>query len=161
MTMDTDEPIGRGEPMDDETLLAALRAAEADAQDVPSWALDSGDAAYTWREVRTEMELMALVYDSALATPAGVRATAAQAPRMLVFESADVTIEIEISAETIIGYAVPGRPGRVRLEDRDSRTFDAESDDGGFFLLPHPAVSPVRLRWVGEDAHLMTDWFPV
>ena len=87
----TDEPDDRQDAAD-EQLLARLRDASAAYDPVPEHVLAAARAALTTR--RLDEELAALVADSALAE-AGVRAGAPDV-RLLTFESAEVSLELQV-----------------------------------------------------------------
>lgn len=146
---------------DDDDLASELGEALAEQRDTPDRVREMGYAAFTWHSVDLDLALMSLVHDSAVHQPAGVRSGDPQAPRVLVFESDELTVEIEIGVDTIMGHLVPVGAARLDLESRTEETHGAETDDSGFFLLQRPATSPVRLRIDAEVGVLVTDWFPV
>lgn len=145
----------------DEELVAELRRAAAAARDVPNNALEIGRMAFAWRSVDQDLELLALVHDSSVQRAEGVRGDGAQAPRMLVFESESLTLEVEVGADTVMGHVVPALPGRLLMVTREREEIEGETDDGGFFLLQRPHSSPVRLTWLGREGQMSTDWFPI
>jgi hypothetical protein len=146
----------RWDPSDDD-LMAELQQALQEAQDIPAELAEAARASYTWRTVDEELERLTLAYDSAMADAAHVRA-AGSAARMLVFESDDVTIEIEVSDDVLMGQVVPTGPGRVVVEDPKGALEEVEADDGGFFLLRRPATTPLRFTWVAGDTRVVTEW---
>jgi hypothetical protein len=108
---------------------------------------------FTWRTV--DAELAALTFDSLLDDdPAAVRATAA-APRLLTFEAAGVTVELEVELDVgaasgasrrLVGQVVPPRSGRVELVV-DGRSRQTPVDDVGRFVVALPdEPGPIRLR---------------
>lgn len=151
---------GRHQP-DDDAFLADLGKALDAAESVPDWVRETGYAAFAMRHLDLELELLTLVRDSAVQPPVGVRAAEGESPRIVVFESGDLTLEVEIGPATLMGHVVPATTDLVRLETREGETQETETDDGGFFLLRRPASSPVRLTLRGTDAGLVTDWFPI
>ena len=153
---------GRHHPGDDEFLADLGEALEA-AESVPDWVRETGYAAFAMRhlDLDLELELLTLVRDSVVQPPAGVRAGDAEGPRVVVFESGDLTLEVEIGPATLMGHVVPASADRVQLETRDGETQETETDDGGFFLVRRPDSSPVRLTLRGQETRLVTDWFPI
>jgi len=120
-------------------------------------------AAFDWRGIDEEFELLNLSYDSLLADlPPGVRARRLETPRMLVFDCENVTIELEIGAEVLMGQVVPARSDRITLECADGRTEQSDADDAGFFLLRRPEPGPVRLKWQRpQNPGVVTDWIAI
>ncbi len=151
---------GRHHP-DDDSFLADLGEAVEAAEAVPDWVREAGYVAFAMRQLDLELEMLTLVRDSVVEPPVGVRAGDGEGPRVVVFESGDLTLEVEIGPATLMGHVVPASVDRVQLETRDGETQETETDDGGFFLLSRPATSPVRLRLHGADTALVTDWFPI
>lgn len=145
---------------DDDALLSEVSDAIA-AESVPDRVRQAGYAAFAWRDVDLELELLTLVYDSVVQSPAGLRSEEPQGARVLVFESGDLTLEVEVGVDTIMGRVVPAGPERVVLETHGGEVHDTETDDGGFFLLRHPASSPVRIKIMGDVNPLVTDWFAI
>ena len=98
---------------DDDDLVAALQEAFRAEQEVPREFIEVGQAAYTWRSI--DAELAALTFDSAteLAAAAAPVRSAEASPRFLTFSSAELTIELEIGPDGIIGQIVPPQPGRA------------------------------------------------
>ena len=81
------------------------------------------------------------------------------APRVLVFDGDELTIELELGEDVLMGQVVPARPDRVVLECADGRVDEADADDAGFFLLRRPAEGPIRLKWrPGDAAGVVTGW---
>lgn len=143
----------------DDDLMGELREAVAEARSVPPDLLEAAKAAFTWKTVDEELEMLALSYDSAMADAALVRGGTAE--RMLVFESEDLTIELEVGDEVVMGQVVPTRPGRAILEDPRGTLQETEADDGGFFLFRRPTTSPVRVKWIADDTRVVTEWVPL
>ena len=82
---------------------------------------------------------MTLTFDSLLSDAAGVRGPGSDSPRMLVFDGEDLTIEIEVGSDVLMGQIVPGRSEQVIVETADGHVDEATADDAGFFLLRRPA----------------------
>src|SRR5438093_422490 len=104
---------------DDDQLLAALDEALRAARAVPRGFVEAGKAAYTWRGV--DAELAALTYDSALDQPRALAASRAEpAPlRALTFVSAELTVELEVTEDALLGQIVPAQPGEVEVRPAD------------------------------------------
>jgi hypothetical protein len=124
---------------DDEELLAALRDALAARSVVPQDFVAAGKAAYTWHGV--DAELARLTYDStrgALVQEA-VRAEAASL-RTLTFRSAHLTVELEVTEESLLGQIVPVQAGHVEVQLQAGAGPAVSIDATGWFTVrPIPA----------------------
>jgi hypothetical protein len=150
---------------DDDALLEELRALVGRLDPVPPSVLEGARAAYTWRTI--DAELMELTRDSATEAstePALVRAVTG--PRLLVFESDGLSIELEVSVEPdqrlrLVGQIVP--PARVVIEvEQSGGTVTTESDELGRFMIGGLNTGPARLRCRpvegGGGRSLTTEW---
>lgn len=147
---------------DDDALMQELKTALAGEQAVPERVLQAAKEAFAWRGVDTELELLTLTFDSLLSDAAGVRGPGSDSPRMLVFDGEDLTIEIEVGSDVLMGQIVPGRSEQVIVETADGHVDEATADDAGFFLLRRPARGPIRLKWpTGQTAGAVTEWISV
>ena len=147
---------------DDDALMEELTKAVASERAVPENVLQAAKDAFDWRGVDAELELLTLSFDSLLTEAVGVRGPTSDSPRMLVFDGEDLTIEIEVGNDVLMGQVVPARSERVILECADGRVDEATADDAGFFLLGRPAQGPIRLKWPnGEAAGAVTGWISI
>lgn len=140
----------------DAELLDLLREGLTTADDVPASVFEAGYAAYSWRTI--DVELAALMYDSATDLAAsGARAEQA-AVRAMTFTTAVITIEIEIGADEVLGQLNPGMATQVTVEVQDSGPAVCPVNGvGGFVIAPLPS-SPFRLL-VEVDGHpVVTGW---
>jgi hypothetical protein len=140
---------------DDDTLLAELRAALSAGTPVDERQLEAARAAFTWRTV--DAELASLTYDSLLDDRVLVRG-AATAPRSLVFDAADLTVELEVTPGRVVGQLVPPVPGEVVLETEAARGAPVATDDAGCFTLTAVPGARVRLRCTTGSTTVVTDW---
>ena len=131
---------------DDDDLMAALQEAFRAERDVPREFIEAGQAAYTWRNI--DAELAALTFDSAteLAAAAAPVRSAEASPRFLTFSSADLTIELEIGPDGIIGQIVPPLAGRAEARPASGPVLGTEIDDIGCFVVRPLPGSPFRLH---------------
>ncbi|MBB2921586.1 hypothetical protein [Cellulomonas cellasea] len=140
---------------DDETLLTELRAALGPGARVDERQLEAARAAFTWRTV--DAELASLTYDSLLDDRVLVRGTAT-APRSLVFDSVDLTVELEVTAGRVVGQLVPPGPGEVALETESAQGGPVPTDDAGCFTLATDPGARIRLRCTTPTTTVVTDW---
>ena len=146
--------------LDDDALMRALKEAVNAAGDEDARLLAAAKAAFTWRTVDEELELLSLSYDSATAEAVAVRGAPGVSSRMLVFQNDDLILELEIGSDVVMGQLVPARTDTILLEGPDGPIAEAQVDDAGFFLLRRPAGGPIRLRLDG-DAGLTTEWLSI
>jgi hypothetical protein len=145
---------------DDDTLLAVLKDAMDAERDVPPQMIAAGQAAWAWRTI--DAELAALTYDSAAEADllaAGTRAEPA-ALRALTFTRDEMSIELEVTEDALVGQITPPRAGdsvvvRVGTEDVTVTT----TDELGFFAIRPVPGQPFRLliRTVA-GAVVLTGW---
>jgi hypothetical protein len=130
---------------DDEQLLDKLRQSLAASRDVPPGIIAAARSAYAWRNVGTE--LARLVYDSSRDRDLALsRQSEKAAIRALTFASADLTIELEASDDSLLGQVVPVQQGTVQIQTSTGEVTTAALDELGCFTVrPIPAV-PFRLH---------------
>ncbi|TWD79128.1 hypothetical protein FB561_0183 [Kribbella amoyensis] len=150
---------------DDDQLVAVLADALDEARAVPPEFVEAGKAAYVWRTI--DAELAALTYDSvADAELAGTLRADSATLRALTFASADLTIELEVTADALLGQVVPVEAGRVTAYAGPAAdTLDrvevgtAVIDELGFFVLrPVPAGSFRLLCRTASGITALTGW---
>ena len=140
---------------DDDALLAALAEATRRAGEPTDTMAAAADAAYSWRTV--DAELAALTYDS-LADDAVLVRDASTATRQLVFEGEALGVELEVTAEGLMGQLVPPAAGVVTLIGPAGELASAEADALGLFRFEGGRRGPVRLRCVTTTETILTDW---
>ncbi len=146
---------------DDDELLAALAQALRGWTEPPPEVVEAAKGLFTWRTV--DAELAALTFDSLLDDePSVVRSTEAP-PRMLTFETATLTVEVEVDTgaatppgRRLVGQLVPAQTAVVELIGSSS-TMQVTADDLGRFVLPL-AGEPERvtLRFTATDGRAVT-----
>lgn len=142
---------------DDDALLALLGEAMADARHPDTETMLAGAlAAFSFRTM--DQELASLVYDSMLEDESVGAGRAPDAARTLVFETDDVSVEIEIRPGGMIGQVVPPGEGTVTAEGPDGRRTRVHTDELGCFILDTPGPGPVRLHITTRDASAVTAW---
>jgi len=145
----------------DDEIMGRLAQAWQAADDVPADFIAAGKAAFAWRDI--DSELAELVYDSALeeelsAVP--VRAERAHL-RAMTFTSTDLTIEIEITSESLLGQVVPMQDGEVEVITPAGKAQAGPIDDvGGFTIRPLPA-GPFRLNCRTAGGAISTSWLNI
>ena len=141
---------------DDEQLLAALREALGADENVPPEFIELGKNAYAWHNI--DAELAQLTYDSSHEPDhaLSLRAEAASI-RALTFTSAHLTIELEVSEDSVLGQVIPAQSGVIEIQGREGTTAATEADEVGCFLIRPIPDSPFRLRFrTADDTDILT-----
>jgi hypothetical protein len=146
------------EVYDDEELLAALRQALAERQAVPPEFVEAAKNAFAWHNI--DAELAELTYDSSRdAEPAPSTRAETASIRALTFTSAHLTIELEVTHDSLLGQIVPAQPGTIKVQLRDGAESTVPADRiGRFTIRPMPAGT-FRLHCkTSPDADALTNW---
>lgn len=154
---------------DDDELLAALRQAVREREAVPPEFVEAGRNAFAWRNF--DAELAQLTYDSAEEAarhddtmaavrtgPASGRAERASV-RALTYTSVHLTIELEVTQDSLLGQVVPAQPATIRMQPRSGKETSLEADEIGRFSVQPIPPGPFRLHCrtaPGVDA--VTGW---
>jgi len=118
-------------------------------------------AAFTWRTMDAELDLIGVLYDSHLDEAALVRGNSPGAPRTLVFHGDDLGVEIEVSDTGIEGQLIPPGPGEVSLLTADGTHATVTADEVGCFTFPAPPRGPIRLDCALESHRFVTEWITI
>lgn len=143
---------------DDEEILAALREAVSDRQEVPADFVTAAKSAFAWHNI--DAELAQLTYDSMrdLAEPAGVRTESASI-RALTFTSARLTIELEVAQDSLVGQVVPAQAAQIQVHSRSGGEAEVTADEIGCFSIRPIPAQPFRLRCQAVDGiETLTGW---
>jgi hypothetical protein len=142
---------------DDEQLLAALGEALQAREAVPSWFVETGKSAYAWHNI--DAELAQLTYDSSHdTTGAAVTRSEAASIRSLTFTSPHLSLELEVTGNSLLGQVIPPRAGTIETHTTAGVTASAVDEIGCFAVDPIPA-SPFRLRYRTTDGtDVLTGW---
>src|SRR5258708_38261855 len=146
------------EGWDDEELLAALREALRAREAVPPEFVEAAKNAFAWHNI--DAELAQLTYDSSRDSDyePSVRAEAASI-RALTFTSAHLTIELEVTRDSLLGQIIPVQAGVIKIQPRDGAVTVFPGDEISCFSVRPIPTGPVRLRSrtaAGLDA--LTGW---
>ena len=141
----------------DDALLAELREALSSPGPVPERMRTAARAAFAWRGLDEELELLVLAHDSALEHDSQVRDDLATAPRTLSFQGAELSVEIEIGSD-LMGQLIPPQPGHITLVTGQGSGAEADADDVGCFRLPLPGRGPARLTCRTAGGTSATEW---
>jgi hypothetical protein len=142
---------------DDVGLVWALREAMEARAAVPAELVEATKNAYTWRTI--DAELAELTFDSSREPElASTRAESASI-RALTFTSPRLTIEVEVTQNSLIGQVIPLRAGTLEAQTRDGATTSAHVDEIGSFSVEPIPPGPFRLRYRNEQGiEVVTGW---
>jgi hypothetical protein len=154
---DTDDeellaPLG-----DDDALTDALGEAVRAREAVPAWFVEIGKGAYAWHNI--DAELAQLTYDSDRdQRMAAVTRSETASIRALTFTSARLSIEFEVSEDSLLGQVAPPQTGTLEIHTTTGISTTTVDEIGIFAVEPIPSGS-FRLRYrtpAGVD--VITGW---
>jgi hypothetical protein len=141
-------------PDDLDQLEQDLRAAAALVDPVPSRLLEGAIVAYSWRTV--DADLAELVFDS-LAESAVVAVRGGDQPRLVTFRTQDLTVELELSDDRLVGRVEPAGPASVGIQ-QGARTVAVPADTLGRFATSDLTRGALRLHIRRGERTAVTDW---
>lgn len=126
-------------------------------RDVPARFIEAGKAAFAWRTL--DAELAALTADSAHADAlAGTRADRASV-RTITFATDDLSIDVELTSDALLGQVVPSIGGELQVCLRDGTTLTEPVDEVGWFAVRPCPTQTFRLRFEAEGrSPVATEW---
>ncbi len=145
----------------DDTLLRELSQAVRNPEPAPPRMLQAAKAAFSWRSVDDELELMTLVCDSTTHDGALLRSPLTTNPRTLVFDADTLSLEIEVGTDDIMGQLIPPQPAHATITTAAGTFAQTDTDETGCFQIPRPTEGPVRIRCTTATTSLTTDWMPL
>ncbi|WP_020135265.1 hypothetical protein [Streptomyces sp. 351MFTsu5.1] len=86
---------------------------------------------------------------------------AAAAPRMLTFHAGEVTVDVELTAQGLMGQVLPPRPARIEVLSGPRPGAPLTTDDLGRFTCEAPPTGPFALRLRTGEEVIVTDWLTV
>jgi len=76
-----------------------------------------------------------------------------------VFEGKQLSVELQLTENSVIGQILPPGAGELILLTPDAELARTEAEELGCFSFECTAAGPVRLRCRTSSAELVTDWF--
>ena len=143
---------------DDDALLAALREALRAWEAVPPDFVEAARNAFAWHNI--DAELAQLTYDSSRDAEyePSLRAEAASI-RALTFTSAHLTIELEVTEDSLLGQVIPAQAGVVTIQPRDGAETTVPADEIGCFSVRPIPSGAFRLHCrTASDVDALTGW---
>jgi hypothetical protein len=146
---------------DDERLLTALSEAMKARAAVPAWFIETGKNAFAWHNI--DAELAQLTYDSNEdRREAAVTRAETASIRSLTFTSEHLTMELEVTGNSLLGQIFPTRAGVLEIHTRAGEISTTEVDEIGCFSVEPIPASPFRLRSSAFDGtYVLTGWITI
>ena len=146
------------EVWDDDELLEALREALRAREAVPDEFIEAGKSAFAWHNI--DAELAQLTYDSSRDAEYELSMRAEDASiRALTFTSAHLTIELEVTEDSLLGQVIPAQAGVVTIQPRDGAETTVPADEIGCFSVRPIPSGAFRLHCrTASDTDALTGW---
>ncbi|MGF0175438.1 hypothetical protein ACQF36_34685 [Streptomyces sp. Marseille-Q5077] len=153
-----EEPVdhtGSGDDgFDIELLEEELRQAAAILDPVPAQLRQLAVEAFALHDL--DARIAELTFDSVVdAIP--VRG-ATDVPRMLTFRSGDVTVDVEVTAQGLMGQVLPPQQARIEVLGGPQTATPVVADDMGRFTSEAPPNGPFALRLRTGAEVVVTEW---
>lgn len=153
-TMDDHDDAFDEEEFDHGSLEEELREAAAILDPVPAGLRQIAIEAYALRDV--DARIAELTFDSLIdAIP--VRG-AVDVPRMLTFHSGGLTVDVEVSAQGLMGQLLPPQPASIEVLAGPRAGAALLADDMGRFAADAPPAGPFALRLRTGGEVVVTEW---
>jgi hypothetical protein len=154
---DTDDEALSAPFSDDDTLMDALREAIRAREAIPVWFVETGKSAYAWHNI--DAELAQLTYDSERDQRVVTTTRSETASiRALTFTSARLSIELEVSEDSLLGQILPPLAGTLEIHTTTGIDNTTVDEIGIFAVEPIPSGS-FRLRYrTPNGVDVMTGW---
>jgi multidrug efflux pump subunit AcrA (membrane-fusion protein) len=154
---DFDEEAHDGEEFDVDLLEEELRQAASILDPVPAHLREMAVAAYALHDL--DARIAELTFDSVVdAIP--VRG-AVDAPRMLTFRAGDVTVDVEVTGQELLGQVLPPQQALIEVLTGPQAVAPLVTDDMGRFTGDAPPVGPFALRLRAGGDVVVTEWLRV
>ncbi|MEV5955200.1 hypothetical protein AB0M11_15755 [Streptomyces sp. NPDC051987] len=143
-----------GDGRDADLLEEELRRAAAVLDPLPAELLQLAMDAYVLHDL--DARVAELTFDSLIdALP--VRG-AEDPPRMLTFQAGELTVDVEVTADGLLGQLLPPQPAGIEVLDGPAAARPLTVDSMGRFASTTPPVGPFALRLrTGTDV-ILTEW---
>ncbi|MDQ0597318.1 multidrug efflux pump subunit AcrA (membrane-fusion protein) [Streptomyces canus] len=154
---DFDEEAHDGEEFDVDLLEEELRQAASILDPVPAQLREMAVAAYALHDL--DARIAELTFDSVVdAIP--VRG-AVDAPRMLTFRAGEVTVDVEVTGQELLGQVLPPQQALIEVLTGPQAAAPLVTDDMGRFTGDAPPVGPFALRLRAGGDVVVTEWLRV
>ncbi len=131
-----------------------LRQAAAVLDPVPEALRQLAVEAYALHDL--DARIAELTFDSLLhALP--VRGVT-DVPRMLTFQAGELTVDVEVSGDGLMGQVMPPQPARIEVLSGPGAGARLTADDLGRFTADAPPTGPFALRLRTGGHVVVTEW---
>ncbi|MHC3467584.1 hypothetical protein ACYF6T_02610 [Streptomyces sp. 7R007] len=150
----SDDDVFDGEEFDCALVEEELRRATAILDPVPPQLRQIAVEAFALHDL--DARIAELTFDSVVdALP--VRG-ATDTPRMLTFHAGEVTVDVELTAQGLMGQVLPPQPARIEVLTGPQAGAALTTDDMGRFTHDAPPSGPFALKLRTGEGVLVTDW---
>src|ERR1039457_2062693 len=156
------EVITVADSWDEEELLAALRQIfDSQREPPPAEIAEAGKRIFAWYDAGKD--LAQLTYASASeADREPLTRTETADIRSMTFSSARITIELEFTADVVLGQVVPPQLTTLTMQLGNDRDTSLAADEAGYFSIRPAPPGKFRLRCQNDgDADVLTAWITV
>lgn len=151
------EDTHEGEEFEVDLLEEELRRAATILDPVPAQLRQLAVEAYALHDL--DARIAELTFDSVVdAIP--VRG-AVDAPRMLTFRAGEVTVDVEVTGEGLMGQVLPPQQALIEVLNGPQAAAPLVTDDMGRFTGEAPPVGPFALRLRTGGEVVVTEWLRV
>lgn len=150
-------PVTEGDELADAVLEEELRQAAAVFDPVPPPLLQLAVDAFALHDL--DARVAELVFDS-LEDAAAVRG-GAEVPRMLTFTAGEVTVDVEVTDDGLIGQVLPPQPARIEVLGGPRTAMPLTADDMGRFTGDVRPAGPFALRLHAAGDTVVTPWLRI
>jgi hypothetical protein len=140
--------------LDEGRLEQELRQAAAILDPVPDQLLQLAVEAYALHDL--DARIAELTFDS-LVDAIPVRG-ATDPPRMLTFQAGDLTVDVEVTGDGLMGQLLPPQPARIEVLGGPRAGAALTADDLGRFTGDAPPSGPFALRLRAGGELVVTQW---
>ncbi|MFF4836261.1 hypothetical protein [Streptomyces sp. NPDC001315] len=131
-----------------------LREAAAILDPVPAELCRIAVEAYALHDL--DARIAELTFDS-LVDAIPVRG-AMDPPRMLTFRTGELTVDVEVTSEGLLGQVLPPQAARIEVLNGPQPTAPLTTDDLGRFACDAPPAGPFALRLRTGGEVVVTEW---
>ncbi|MFI5952767.1 hypothetical protein [Cryptosporangium sp. NPDC051539] len=144
---------------DDDRLLAELGDAVREAGPIAQRVALHAHQLFSWRTIDAELHVAGLVFDSDADQPAvGATRAGPGDVRVLVFEAARLSVELEVASDQVLGQLIPPGAAEVFVESDGGPLIRLNADERGLFVLSPLPEGRIRLRCDTPSGRILTDW---
>ncbi|MEV0170544.1 hypothetical protein AB0I00_05380 [Streptomyces sp. NPDC050803] len=150
----TEEAADTEDGLDCELLEEELRRAAGILDPVPPELCRIAVEAFALHDL--DARIAELTFDSVVdAIP--VRG-ATDVPRMLTFRAGEVTVDVEVTGQSLMGQVLPPQPVRIEVLGGPQSAAELTADAMGRFTTDAPPVGPFALRLRAGGEVVVTEW---